>query len=284
MKIQTRKLRLETKSHSGRFTCLLLLSCIVLSMSSGIRADNDGRQNVSFTTGSKAQLSGSGSRQRTDSTITQELWQSRLSVPDGERDDKYRIELERLIEKIRSVKFEPAKSTYKSLVTSEPVPTAEPEQISLPPDVQQEPVKEQIDDQAIEIETVTNLPYKPIADGTLRMLEKISQSPGQLDDPFALSEVLFLSGHLKKAAKFYQQAFERMERDDDASGQDKAWALFQTGNCLRHDDLASAKRIYEQLLVEYPDSPWSDLVKARIRLIDWYLQVKPKSLVAGQGS
>jgi len=282
MKPKTRKLWSETKSHSGRFACLLLLSCIVLSMSPEIGADNDTWQNVPFTTGSKAQPSNSG--QRTDSTISQKLWQSRLSVPYGERDDKYRIELQRLIEQIRSVKFEPARRISGPLAAVELVPAAEPEQISLPTDVPQEPVKEQIDDQAIEIERVTNLPYKPIAEDTLLMLEKMSRNPSQLYDPLALGEVLFLSGHLKKAAKFYRQAFERMERDGVASGQDSAWALFQTGNCLRHDDLPSAKQIYEQLLVEYPDSPWSDLVKARMRLIDWYLQVEPKSLVAEQGS
>jgi tetratricopeptide (TPR) repeat protein len=284
MKTKTRKLWSETKSHSGRFACLLLLSCIVLSMSSEIGADNDTRQNTPFTAGSKSQQSSSGYGQRTDSAIIQKLWQSRLSVPDGERDEKYSIELQRLIEKIRSVKFEQARLTSEPFVALEPVPAAEPEQISLPEDVPQEPVKEQIDDQAIEVERVTNLPYKPIAEDTLLMLEKTSQNPSQLYDPLALGEVLFLSGHLKKAAKLYQQAFERMERDEVASNQDKAWTLFQTGNCLRYDDLISAKQIYEQLLVEYPDSPWSDLVKARIRLIDWYLQVKPKSLVAEQGS
>jgi tetratricopeptide (TPR) repeat protein len=284
MKTKTRKLRSKTKSHSDRFACLLLLSCIVLSMSPEIGADNDTWQNTPYTTDSKARLSGSSYGQRTDSAIIQKLWQSRLSVPNGERDDKYRNELQRLIEKIRSVEFEPARRTSEPLVALEPVPSAEPEQISLPTDVPQEPVKEQIDDQAIEIEMVTNLPYKPIAGDTLLMLERMSRDPSQLYDPLALGEVLFLSGHLEKAAEFYQQAFERMERDDVVSGQDKAWALFQTGNCLRDDDLPSAKQIYEQLLVEYPDSPWSDLAKARLRLIEWYLQTKPKSLVAEQGS
>jgi tetratricopeptide (TPR) repeat protein len=279
MKPKTRKLRTETKSHSGRFACLLLLSCMVLSMSPEIGADNGTWQNAPSTTYSKAQLSGSSFGQRADSTIVQKLWQSRLSVPDGERNDKYRIELQRLIEQIRSVKFEPARRISGPLAAVELVPAVQSKQVSLSTDIPQEPVKEQI-----EIKLVTNLPYKPIAEDTLRMLEKMSQNPSQLYDPLALGEVLFLSGRLKKAAKFYRQAFERMERDDVASGQDRAWALFQTGNCLRYDDLPSAKKIYEQLLAEYPDSPWSDLVKARMRLIDWYLQVEPKSLVAEQGS
>lgn len=279
MKAKTKELQSETKSHSGRFACLLLLSCMVLSMSPDIGADNGTRQNAPTMTDSEARLSGFSFGQRLSSTMTQRLWQSRLSVPDGERDDKYRIELQRLIERIRSIKFETTKHIFGPLAAVELVPAVQSKQVSLSTDIPQEPAQEQID-----IEPVTNLPYKPIAKDTLRMLEKMSQDPGQLHDPLALGEVLFLSGYLKEATKFYQQAFERIGPDDVASAQDRAWALFQTGNCLRYDDLPTAKKLYEQLIVEYPDSPWSDLAKARMRLVNWYLQDKPQSLVAEHGS
>jgi outer membrane protein assembly factor BamD (BamD/ComL family) len=56
--------------------------------------------------------------------------------------------------------------------------------------------------------------------------------------------------------------------------------LFQIGNCLRNDDLPAAAKTYQQLLTEYPNSPWADLAKARRDLIAWYLKDNPVKLIA----
>jgi len=75
-----------------------------------------------------------------------------------------------------------------------------------------------------------------------------------------------------------------MSLDDVGSAQDKAWILFQTGNCLRDDDLANAGKMYRQLIAEYPNSPWIDLAKARLNLIDWYQKSKLQTLIAEYGT
>jgi tetratricopeptide (TPR) repeat protein len=244
-----------------------------------VSTPNIALQNATAISNSEIQLSHSNFVPRTDNPIAQKLWQNRISMPGDKEENKYKIELQHLIGQIRSIRFEPIRPFVSSSVTFEKMPSAESEKESLPVDMIQEPVQEEIDIKPIEEES-----YKPIAKDTLQMLEQMLQSPGQLYDPLALGEVLFLSGYLNEAAKFYRQAFERMNSDDAASAQDRAWALFQTGNCLCYDDLQTAEQIYKQLLVEYPDTPWGNLAKARIKLIDWYRQVEPQSLIAELGS
>ena len=60
----------------------------------------------------------------------------------------------------------------------------------------------------------------------------------------------------------------------------RAWILFQIGNCLKDDDLAKAQEMYRQLITECPGSPWAEPAKAREKLIDWYLKEKPRTLIA----
>jgi hypothetical protein len=68
---------------------------------------------------------------------------------------------------------------------------------------------------------------------------------------------------------------------------DRAWILFQLGNCLRDSDpsagsgqaLQAARNAYRRLIAEYPDSLWTDLAKARESLIDWYLKDDPLTLI-----
>ena len=48
---------------------------------------------------------------------------------------------------------------------------------------------------------------------------------------------------------------------------------------LRDIDPPTAVEMYEQLIAEYPNSPWADLAKARTKLIDWYLKDKPDTLI-----
>jgi len=85
--------------------------------------------------------------------------------------------------------------------------------------------------------------YAPISEKTLQMLMTLAQDPGKLANPLELGE-------------------------------------FQTGNCLRNEDLPGAAKAYQQLLTEYPSSPWSDLAKVRCNLIAWYLKDEPVKLIA----
>jgi TolA-binding protein len=108
----------------------------------------------------------------------------------------------------------------------------------------------------------------------------LAKHPEKLENPFTLGEVLYYSGHLKEAAIFYQEALKRRSADKTASGRDKAWIIFQIGNCLRSDDLPTAKKMYGILIAEYSDSPWVDLARAREGLIDWQQKDKPLTLIA----
>jgi TolA-binding protein len=94
-----------------------------------------------------------------------------------------------------------------------------------------------------------------------------------------LGEVLFLSDYLKEASVFYREALNRKSPDKDDQAQNRAWILFQIGNCLRGDDPLTAMKIYRQLITEYPDSSWTDLAKTRHKLIDWYQKDKPQTLI-----
>ena len=107
----------------------------------------------------------------------------------------------------------------------------------------------------------------------------MSRKPEQVQSPLELAEILFLSGNLNDAAMLYQEALKRQDPNDTTVSRDRAWILFQTGNCLRNNDMPAAAKIYRRLLTEYPTSPWADLASARGKLIDWYLKDEPEKLV-----
>ena len=111
------------------------------------------------------------------------------------------------------------------------------------------------------------------------MLENLMQNPDQVQNPFGLAEVLFLSGYSEKAIVFYQEALNRNDPTDIDSAQENAWIIYQMGNCLRKDDLTAAKDAYRKLIAEYPDNALTNLAKVQEKLIDWYLQEKPHTLI-----
>ena len=119
-----------------------------------------------------------------------------------------------------------------------------------------------------------------ITDQTWQILKNLSQRPDELENPFELGEVLFLSGNLAQAAVFYQEALKRISADDISSVQERAWILFQIGNCLRHDDMSTAAKMYGQLITQYPNSPWTEMAEAQVKLIDWQQKDKPLELIA----
>lgn len=175
-----------------------------------------------------------------------------------------------MVEQVRCVAFGPDKQAPESPVVAPKAPVTEPNETS--PDM---PAEREDDKKEIESE----LPYEPVVAQTLEMLKSLSQQPDKLDNPLELGEVLFSSGKLKEAAAFYQEALKRKDPNDANSSQDRAWILFQIGNCLRnHEPLTAVKR-YGQLLTEYPQSPWTALAKAEGQLIDWYLRDEPRKLI-----
>jgi tetratricopeptide (TPR) repeat protein len=206
-----------------------------------------------------------------NSQYGQQLWLTGISVAKDQEGTEGKNKLKGLIKQIRSVTFEPQKQTPEPIIIPEEPPVTEPNETLSDTAVPKEEEKRQIE---------TKPPYEPITNQTLQMLKKLSQHPEKMDNPFELGEVLFLSTNLKEAAIFYQEALKRTDANDINSAQDRAWILFQIGNCLRNDDLPVAAKMYGQLITEYPDSPWTELAKAQVKLIDWYQKDEPRKLIA----
>ncbi|MBW7990117.1 MAG: hypothetical protein FVQ84_08910 [Planctomycetes bacterium] len=190
-------------------------------------------------------------------------------MTEGEKDKITKNELRRIIVKIRAVNFKPQKEAFESAIVPDVVPIDEPD------DAVSEDAKEQH-----KKEEEPSLPYGLVTYKTLQTIRNLSQNPGNLHNPFELGETLFLSGYLKEAAIIYQEALIRKSPDDAASARDRAWILFQVGNCLRDDDQLEAIKKYGQLIIEYPNSPWKELADARRTLLDWYLKDEPRKLIA----
>lgn len=205
-----------------------------------------------------------------DSRLRRKLWQASIGIPEEDENKMGENELSRIVEQVRSVEFKPQKEISEPVVVAKQALIAEPNKALLVAGAQKEVVEEGSDFK----------PWsEPVSSETLHMLEDLLEHPDRSMNPVELGDVLFLSENTKEAAKFYQEALDRRGGDDVRSASDRAWALFQTGNCLRHNDAAVAKEMYGQLIAGYPDSPLADLAKAQNRLIDWYQKDDPWTLV-----
>ncbi len=202
--------------------------------------------------------------------LGRQLWRDRIANPEDGKTSEGKDELQQLIKQINSIEFKPQAQTPEPLIVVEPIRKAEPNEVSSDTDIpqEQEPTK-------LEREQ----PYEQISAETLQMLKDLSQHPDQLHNPFELAEILFNSNCLKEAAKCYQQALNRLTTEQTDQLDNKAWLLFQIGNCLRNTDRPTALQMYKQLIAEYPDSPWVDLSKAESELIEWYLKDRPNTLI-----
>lgn len=199
-----------------------------------------------------------------------ELLRAEISIAKGQIDTKSSDQLKRIIEQIRSVEFEPQKQAPAPVIVPEKAPTIEPNETVPDVPMQKEKAKQ---------EAKPKPPDEPITENTLQMLKTLAQDPGKLADPFELGEILFVSGNVKEAVMFYREALKRKDPNDVSVSWDRAWILLQTGNCLRNDDLPAAAKMYQQLLTEYPNSPWADMATAQSNLIAWYLKEEPVKLM-----
>jgi len=203
-----------------------------------------------------------------NSHFKRQLWLAELDMAEGEKDKITKNELRRIIEQIRSVNFGFQKEAFEPAIVPDVVPIDEPnEAVS-------EAAKEQH-----KKEEEPSQPYGLVTNKTLQTIRNLSQNPGNLHNPFELGETLFLSGFLKEAAIFYREALKRKSPADAGSARDRAWILFQIGNCLRNDEQTEAIKMYGQLITEYPNSPWKELADARRTLLDWYLKDEPRKLI-----
>ena len=207
-----------------------------------------------------------------------QLWRSNTSILKGTDDQQRKNKLRRAIEQLRSLNLSSQKHTPEPVVGPVQVPEVpkppKPKEIPSRTTVSEKPDKNDIK------ETEFKLSEGTITDQTRQILKNLSERPDELENPFELGEVLFLSGNLAQAAVFYQEALKRISADDISSVQERAWILFQIGNCLRHDDMSTAAKMYGQLITQYPNSPWTEMAEAQVKLIDWQQKDKPLELIA----
>ncbi|MCP4613750.1 MAG: tetratricopeptide repeat protein [Planctomycetes bacterium] len=236
--------------------------CSMLHLASSVAADNKktSRSSLDNTT----DQNGRPKRQ---------LWLAKLNMAEDEKDETTKNELQRMIEQIRSVNFEFQKEAFETVIVPDVVPIVVP--IDDPNEAAAEDAREQY-----KKEEESNLSNGLVTNQTLQTIRDLSQDPSNLHNPFELGETLFLSGYLKEAAKFYQEALKRKTPDDAGAARDRAWILFQIGNCLRNNDQPEAIKMYGQLITEYPDSPWKELAEARRTLLSWFLKDEPHKLIA----
>ena len=200
-----------------------------------------------------------------------QLWRAGTSAYQDREDNKSKIELKQLIEQIRSVEFKPKKQAPEPVIIIKPLETTD--------EANETPFVVDVIDETEKIITEPKSPYEPVTNQTLQILVGIAQDPNQLENPFELGEVLYVSGHLREAAVFYQEALNRIDADKTGAAQNRPWILFQLANSLREHDLPAAKKIYVQLITEYHESPWVELAKTRGKIIDWFLKDKPQTLI-----
>jgi tetratricopeptide (TPR) repeat protein len=210
-----------------------------------------------------------------NSALTRRLWESRIATPDPSEDTDERQNLRNLIEKVRSLKFEGNQVTPS---------------FSSPTDVPPRAGYSRSND----VVATTPSATAPSALTTTSTVESAGPSrPAPLEDlggrlhdtdyvrnPLEVAELLFLSGRPVEAIGFYEKALARTARADAATSEDRAWILFQLGNCLRETDMTRARDAYIKLVAEHPTSPWTELAKAHGRLITWYLAAKPDQLMS----
>ena len=196
--------------------------------------------------------------------ISRQLWQARISSTKDEKPSQNKNELQHLIKQIDSIEFK-VQETPEPLIDVEKAPKSEPNTIPSDAKSANENKRKRSD--------------MDISDETLQRLKDLSQNPEKLNNPFELAEILFNRHYLREAAKCYQESLNRIAANQADQLADKAWILFQIGNCLQHIDPATSMQMFRQLIAEYPDSSWTNFAKAKTKLIDWYLKDKPDTLI-----
>jgi len=215
-----------------------------------------------------------------NSKLERQLWTDRISVPKNDNEHKANDELEQIIKQINSIEFKTENESVKPVIIIETQtgPNETLLQTDSPSKRKFEKIKTKLQP-LIHTKNTQQTSTELLTEQTIKILETLSQQLEQLHNPFELAELLFQSGRLKEAAICYQEALKRSQASKDDTNKNKSWILFQIGNCLKDNDPLEAVKIYRQLIVEHPDSPWTDLAKAQNTLIDWYMQNKPKDLI-----
>ena len=208
--------------------------------------------------------------------FTRKLWDSRISLVKESQVNPNRDQLKDLIKQIGFMEFKDNK--HQPVITVEKIENEQTEDISTDSkttETNQQPAIHK-----------TRYLDGNISEETLVIFKKMAQQPEKLNNAFELAELLFSRACLEEASKCYRQALEHLMKKTNVNDSEKAWLLFQIGNCLHKTNPTEALKTYRQLLEEHPNSQWNEFAKIKSKLIDWYLQDKPHTLISkkDQGS
>ncbi len=194
--------------------------------------------------------------------LGRQLMDSRISSLPQNHDKNKTDELKQMIEQVRSVKLEPHQQAQQqtSVTPVENTTTAVTvEQPSQPVQIQP--------------------PVSSTSNETLKLVENQLKDPNLISNPYELAEILFKSGRQVQAGICYKQALKVLPADDPNVATERAWILFQIGNCLKDEDPNTARESYAELIRTHSNSPWAEIAKARYGIIELYQQENPGELI-----
>jgi tetratricopeptide (TPR) repeat protein len=196
---------------------------------------------------------------------------STIAPPDQPPADNKTDELRQLIERIRSVQVEPQQPVRHP---TDAAPTASPELNTITPQANPaaQPASESIPAEPLPAATSSS-------EQTFQTVKNLLKDSNQIAAPLELAEALYRSGKPALAGLCYKKALTLTDANDPNKASERAWILFQTGNCLKYDDPNTAKESYAQLLRTYPNSPWVEVAKTRHDLIDLFQQDETSKLI-----
>ena len=205
--------------------------------------------------------------------LEKQLWQDNLSSLRQSNENSKTEELKQMIEQIRSIQFETLSASQTEPQATE---QAELQQQEIPEDKNQKPELKQPGD-AVAVTKTNN--DKSMSKQTLQKVEQLLKDSNSITNPFELGEVLFQMNELASAGVCYKKALASLGTDDPNVATERAWILFQIGNCFKDIDPNTSKESYAELIRTASDSPWAQIAKSRHGLIDWYQQEQPGKLI-----
>lgn len=237
-----------------------LVCLIMLILISPTTADSSAEAAVQKSTNREIQLE-------------QQLWKDNISPPAKSHSNRKTEELKQIIEQVRSVQFESASA---SQAEPQPEDRIEPQQQTTPEDKKQKAEPQSSSDATVDPAANKD---KSMHNQMLNKVETLFKDPNAITTPFELAEVLFQTGELALAGVCYKKALSSLNTDDPNVTTERAWILFQIGNCLKDSDPNASKNSYAELIRTAPDSPWARIAKSRHSMIDWYQQEQPRKLI-----
>ncbi len=212
--------------------------------------------------------------------LAHRLQRAWLGMPDAVDNSQNSQSLQKMIQQVQSLRLTTSTMDLEPYEVA-PVPVI-PAQIE-PNDTTVQQITTPEPNQLTQtIETQPDL-YN-ISPQTLKIIRTLAMDPNKCENPFNLAEILFKNKNLKEAAAFYRTALNRNSQNTLTSANNRAWMLFQIGNCLKDINPTDAQKTYRELIDQYPDSQWVETAKVRDKLIQWFKNEKPWALIKDPNS